>query len=327
MCFLMSAVNMEGEGFMIGLTVLTLLVILVGAAYYAYRVAFYASPHCKRDVDDLPHSEQTCENQEIMCMCIQRLHELPYEPVTITATDGKKLFGRYYHTADGAPVQIQFHGYRGSAMRDFCGGTAFARKLGHNALVVDQRSHGYSEGRTITFGVRERYDCQRWAQYAYGRFGENTPLILSGVSMGATTVLMASDLELPQTVCGIVADCPYSSPRDIIAKVAGEFGLPQKPAAALCGIGAFLFGHFRVGSGSALDSVRHTKLPILLIHGEADQLVPCHMSRQIYEACGSDKELQTFPGASHGMSYLEDPQRYEATVASFLNRCLHRGTA
>lgn len=314
---------------MMGLTVLViaLTILIVGAAYYAYRVAFYVAPRYKQNVYDLPQAEQLREKREIMCLCVQRLHELPYEPVTITASDGKKLFGRYYHFVDDAPVQIQFHGYRGSAMRDFCGGTAFAKKLGHNVLVVDQRSHGYSEGNTITFGVLERYDCQSWANYAYQRFGKETPLILAGVSMGASTVLMASDLELPETVCGIVADCPYSTPQDIITKVAGELGLPRKPAAALCSLGALLFGHFRVSNGSALNSVRHTKLPILLLHGEADELVPCHMSREIYDACGADKELQTFPGASHGMCYLEDPQRYEAAVGEFLRRCLRRKTA
>ena len=311
-----------------GLAILASAVVLLmlGAAYYAYRVAFYVSPRYKQDAYDLPQGEEFHKKREIMCLCIQRLHELPYEAVTITAKDGKKLFGRYYHNADGAPVQIQFHGYRGSAMRDFCGGTAFAKKLGHNALVVDQRSHGHSEGNTITFGVMERYDCQCWANYAYQRFGKNVPLILSGVSMGATTVLMASDLELPETVCGIIADCPYSSPRDIITKVAGEFGLPRKPAAALCSLGAWLYGHFRVGNSSALESVRNTCLPIILLHGEEDQLVPCHMSRQIYDACGSEKELETFPGASHGMCYLEDPQRYEAVVGGFLERCLRNMT-
>lgn len=314
---------------MMGLTVLMIAVALLalGGAYYAYRIAFYVSPRYKQDLYDLPQGQGFREKQEITCLCVQRLHELSYEEVTIRASDGTKLFGRYYHTADGAPVQIQFHGYRGSAMRDFCGGTAFARKLGHNALVVDQRSHGHSEGRTITFGVRERYDCQSWAYYAYHRFGKDTPLILSGVSMGATTVLMASDLEMPETVCGIIADCPYSSPQDIITKVAGELGLPRKSAAALCSLGALLYGHFRIRDGSALRSVSKTKLPVLLLHGEADQLVPCEMSRAIYDACGSDKELQTFPGAGHGMCYLEDPQRYEATVAGFLQRCLHRKTA
>lgn len=301
--------------------------LILVASYWAYRVAFYVSPRYHQDVYDLPDGETSQEKRTILRHCIQKLSALPYEAVTITSVDGKKLYGRYYHTADNAPVQLQFHGYRGSAMRDFCGGTTFARKLGHNVLVVDQRCHGNSEGHTITFGIRERYDCQCWANYAYRRFGKGTPLILSGVSMGATTVLMASDLELPETVCAIVADCPYSSPKAIITKVAGEMGLPEKPAAAMCCLGALLYGHFRVSGCSALDCVKATKLPVLLIHGEADQLVPCDMSRDLYQACGSEKELQTFPGATHGMSYLEDPQRYEAAVGSFLERCIRAKTA
>lgn len=314
---------------LVGLVILmiTLTLLVLGAAYYAYRVAFYMAPKYKQSALDLPEDERFHATQEIMCVCLQHLRELPYEAVTIRADDGKKLFARYYHNIDGAPVQIQFHGYRGSAMRDFCGGTAFAKKMGHNVLVVDQRSHGQSDGNTITFGVRERYDCQCWSNYAYQRFGKDTPLILSGVSMGAATVLMASELQLPETVCGVIADCPYSSPRDIISKVAGEFGLPRKPAAALCSLGARIFGHFKFSDASVLEAVRHTKLPVLLLHGDADQLVPCHMSYQIYEACSSDKELQIFPGASHGMCYLEDPQRYEAVVGAFLNRCLTGKTA
>ena len=303
------------------------LMMVLAGSYYAYRVAFYVSPRYQQDIYEPPRGEKSPERLDVLRTHIQKLNALPYEPVTITAMDGKKLFGRYYHSREGAPVQIQFHGYRGSAMRDFCGATAFARKLGHNVLVVDQRCHGHSEGRTITFGIRERYDCQCWAKYAYERFGSDTPLILAGVYMGATTVLMASDLELPETVCAIVADCPYSSPKAIIAKVAGEMGLPQKPAAAICCLGALLYGHFRVSGCNALDCVKATKLPVLLIHGEADQLVPCEMSRALYEACRSDKELQTFPGATHGMSYLEDPKRYEATVGGFLERCIRARTA
>lgn len=305
-----------------------LLVLLAGAVllgtYYAYRIAFYVPRSYQENIYDIPTGDGYTHHREKMRGFIKKLDELPFESVTITSFDGKKLFGRYYHTRDGAPLQIQFHGYRGSAMRDFCGGTPLAQKMGHNALVVDQRSHGRSEGRTITFGVLERLDCQSWCNYAYTRFGSETPIILSGVSMGAATVLMASELELPKTVCAVVADCPFSSPRAIISKVAGEMGLPKKCAAAACAMGAFLYGRFRLDSASAAEAVKHTKLPILLLHGEDDRFVPCDMSREIYEACACEKILETFPKAGHGMCYLEDPIRYEAVVSGFLARCLSK---
>ena len=147
-------------------------------------------------------------------------------------------------------------------------------------------------------------------------------MILVGVSMGAATVLMASDLELPENVRAVVADCPYSAPKSIICKVAAEMDIPRKAAGLVCTIGAFVYGKFRLDASSALDAVRRTKLPILLVHGRDDDFVPCHMSQEIYDVCTSEKELHIFPNAGHGMCYLEDPQRYEAVVESFLTRHL-----
>lgn len=147
------------------------------------------------------------------------MDELTFESVFITSFDGVKLYARYYHVRDGAPLQIQFHGYRGSALLDFCGGNKLAREIGHNTLVVDQRAHGKSGGNTITFGINERYDCLSCINYAVERSGKETPIFLSGVSMDAATVLMASELNLPDNVIGIIADSPYSSPEEIIRKV------------------------------------------------------------------------------------------------------------
>lgn len=285
---------------------------------YAYRVACFSPKKGREDEYLLPQEEQYASSLEILRGCIDLLRQVPYEPVQIRAEDGKQLFGRYYHKKHGAPVQIQFHGYRGSAMRDFCGGAQLALKMGHNVLLVDQRAHGKSQGSTITFGVRERLDCRSWCRYARRRFGPRRPLILAGVSMGAATVLMASELKLPETVRAILADCPYSSQKSIIAKVAGEMGLPAGPSVVACTAGAAIYGHFRLGQISPVEAVRRTKIPILLLHGEDDRFVPCRMSREIYDACASEKRLETFPGAAHGMSYLSDPERYERVVGEFL---------
>lgn len=295
-----------------------LLVAVLLGAYYAYRMTFFVPKHREEDHYMLPTGEQYEQHREHLRACIDRLYALPFEKVEIRAYDGKKLFGRYYHVAEGAPVQIQFHGYRGCAMRDLCGGAPLAFKLGHNVLLVDQRAHGGSEGNAITFGVLERRDCQSWCQYARERFGEQIPLVLVGVSMGAATVLMASDMDLPQTVKAVVADCPFSSPKEIICQVAGDLGLPAKAAGAFCSLGAAVYGRFRLGSASAVESVKRTKLPILLLHGEDDRYVPCNMSRQIYDACATQAQLETFPGAAHGMCYMQDPQRYESAVGTFL---------
>ena len=163
---------------------------------------------------------------------------------------------------------ILFHGYRSMALRDSAGGYILAKKAGFNVLAIDQRAHGRSGGCVISFGIQERRDCLCWVQYLSTRFGEETPLILSGLSMGAATVLMSTDLPLPENVVGIMADCPYDSPAAIIQKVAKEQGYPPKLVYPFVYLGAMLFGRFRLTETTALEAVRDCKIPILLMHGE-----------------------------------------------------------
>ena len=292
-----------------------------GALYTTYRRAFYSRPG-HDDPHELPHGSQYRHGRARMLALVDALESEEFEPVYITAYDGTRLFGRYYHVRDGAPVQLEFHGYRGSALRDFGGGDALARSLGMNTLLVDERAHGNSGGHAITFGVRERYDCLAWCEWAEARFGPDTPLFLAGVSMGAATVLMAADLPLPKSVVGIFADCPYSSPEAIIRKVCTkDMRLPAAAAMPLVRMAARCAG-FRLGEASAVESVQRAKVPVLLVHGEDDRFVPCDMSLEIYENCASQAYLEIFPGAGHGLSYIVDTQRYMDCAARFVDRCL-----
>lgn len=301
---------------------LAIIILTVLFAYGAYRKTFY---HRRRveNVYALPSKTP----QEIVLRTQQLIKTLDgrdYEPVEIRSDDGLRLYARYYHVADGAPLHIQFHGYRSYALRDFCGINPLARDCGHNTLVVDQRAHGKSEGHTITFGIKERIDCLRWAEYAARRFGAKTPIFLSGVSMGAATVLMATDLPLPENVVGVIADCPYSSPRAIIRKVIKDMRLPVRAAYPFVALGARLFGKFDgLSMISAVGAVKNAKVPILLIHGEADGFVPCAMSREIAAACASDARLETFPNADHVMCYMTDYDRYRSVTIDFVNDCLN----
>ena len=297
-----------------------LLLLALGVAYGAYRFAYY-SPHKNQNDPYLaPDGHRYTPEDGPTYGLIREMDELPFEPVTIRSRDGLQLFGRYYAVAEGAPLQIQMHGYRGHALRDFCGGNKLAREAGLNTLVVDQRAHGKSEGHTISFGINERWDCLQWAEYAAQRW-PGVPISLAGISMGAATVLMASDLPLPEEVKGIIADCGYSSPRAIIKHVCWSLPKPFRIFYPFTSLSAELFGHFDPDAGSALGAVSNTTLPILLIHGEADGFVPCEMSREIAAACASKVRLETFPGADHGVSYLSDPERYGRIVKEFLERC------
>ena len=302
-----------------------LLLLSVLIAWLSYRKAFYSPKMRHEDIYALPQGEQYEKERPRMLSLIRQMNDIPYETVSVSARGGTVLSARYYRVQDGSPLQIQFHGYRGTALRDFCGGNKLARESGQNTLVVDQRAHGKSGGTTITFGIRERLDCLSWVEYANQRFGSDTPVVLSGVSMGAATVLMAAGLELPANVRGIIADCPYSSPEAIIRKVCREdMHLPPALAMPFIRLGARLFGHFNLRETSAVQAVENTAIPILLLHGEDDRFAPCDMSRDIFEACTGDKTLITFPDAGRGLSYIADTETYGGAVSRFVSRCLQK---
>lgn len=292
--------------------------LVVWGSRLAYRLVFYNLNEMEKDPYVVPPGKQYEMIADDMLRKIAELDGEEYDLRVITARDGTKLAARYYHFRDGAPLQIQFHGYRGHAVRDFCGGYQIAKKMGMNALVIDERAHGRSGGHTITFGIRERYDCVDWVNYACSVFGKDVPILLSGVSMGAATVLMASDLELPDNVRGITADCPYSAPGQIIRKVCRDMKMPAALLYPFVVLGALLFGHFKLWESSAVEAVKNTKIPILLVHGQDDLFVPCSMSREIYEACAGPKFFYTIPEAGHGLSYLVDPEKYEGAVSEFV---------
>ena len=292
-------------------------IAVFSVSHYIYREAFYCSPNAHPTLDVEMQGLQYRKVRKHIYRMAHIMEQYPYESITIRSQDGLKLHGRYYHLKDGAPVEILFHGYRSHPYRDSSGGHALSRKLGYNALVIDQRAHGESEGMVISFGVKERLDCQAWARYAADRF-PNSPIILSGLSMGAATVLMASELDLPSSVCAIIADSPYSAPAAIIEKVCRDRHYPMRLCRPMLALAARLWGRFNLAECTAKDAVRHAKVPILLIHGEEDRLVPWAMSQEIAAACVSPVTVEIFPDSGHGLCYVNDPKKYEQAIVSFL---------
>lgn len=297
-----------------------ILAVMLGGAFYAYRIAFY-SPKADRGRTSMPQDGQYAPYREKMSRIYQNLNSKPFETVTTISYDGLVLSGRYYHIKDGAPLDIGFHGYRSHPLTDFSGGSEMSFQMGHNLLLVDQRAHGNSQGRSIAFGIQERQDVLSWVYFALGRFGANTKILLYGVSMGASTVLMAAELELPENVKGIVADCPYASAMDIILHVAKDMPIPRWLLKPFVVLGAKIYGGFDILETDAAKAIKNAKIPILIIHGEDDKFVPCQMS----DITAHNPELvtrYTFPGAAHGISYLVDRPRYQEIVADFIEKIL-----
>ena len=298
--------------------------LLPAASWGLTRYAFGSPRGDQNDDLAVPRLPQFDLYREEIRTMIRSLNEIPCERVYITSYDGLRLAGRFYPGRPGAPLMIGFHGYRGTPSRDFSGGAALHIAAGRHVLLAEQRAQCGSEGRYITMGVRERRDCLDWIGFALERLGPDTKIILNGISMGASTVLMAAGMGLPDNVRGILADCPFPSPAAIVKSVLGSMGVPLFPAWPLLAMGARTWAGFGMEEADAAEAVRDVKIPILLIHGEDDRFVPCDMSRAI-AAANPNIRLETFPGAGHGLSFLADRERYTRLAEEFIAAAIQAG--
>ena len=302
----------------LGAAVFLVIAVLV-ISYICFRMAFYVKKHDKAPKEEYPIPKGKIYEpyRDKMVGWMKEVRAMPCEEFNIRSFDGLNLRGKYYEYAPGAIIEIMFHGYRGSAERDLCGGVQRCFKLGHSALIVDQRCSGKSGGNVITFGINESRDCLDWMNFAIDHFGPDCRLMLTGISMGASTVMIAAGAELPKNVIGVLADCGFTSAKEIIRHVIKQMKLPPALAYPFVKLGAKLYGKFDLEQTSALEAMKKCKVPVIFFHGEDDDFVPCDMSRENFEACTGKKMLVTVPKAGHGLSILLDPEGYRAAMKLF----------
>lgn len=247
----------------------------------------------------------------------EALHARVGETVQITSRDGTKLVGHWFEQENPRRTIVAMHGWRSSWCNDFGIIADFWFENGCNVLFAEQRGQGQSGGEYMGFGLLERHDCVDWAKWAEERCG-TLPIYLCGVSMGASTVLMAAGLELPKNVRGIMADCGYSSPEAIWKHVAKDnlglsYGTRSAAARDLCR------KKIQVGIDdySCTDALQECEVPVLFIHGTDDRFVPVEMTYENYKACAAPKRLLVVPGAGHGMSYFVERKGYETAMLQF----------
>lgn len=258
------------------------------------------------------------------CRCIQAsaewLKEHHAQDVYMRSHDGLKLHAFWIPAENPRGTILLAHGYRSTFLVDFGLAFAFYHTLGMNILVPNQRSHWESEGRFITFGVKESEDMKNWIAYHNERFGCHQ-MILSGMSMGASTMLYLADQELPKNVKCIIADCGFTSPKAILDKVfRSVVHFSPGPFLWAADLFARLFAGFGLDQKDTRIALKNAKIPVLLIHGKADDFVPCEMSQQGFDACSSEKEILLVEDAGHGVSCLKDKETYIKHVIAFLEK-------
>ena len=306
------------------LLVFSSLVILVfGVSLYCFFKVFYAKSRVPLAEGEfkIPDGEIYEAIRPQIEGWISDIREMPHENVEIKSYDGLTLRGQLFEYEPGAPLEILFHGYRGNAESDLSGGVHRCRALGRSALLVDHRASGKSDGHVITFGIKERLDCLEWIKFVISRYGEQQKIILTGVSMGAATVMMAAGEDLPKNVQHVLADCGYSSAKEIIKKIIAEMHLPPSLVYPFVWLGARIFGGFNLEETSPMEGVKNAKVPVIFIHGDDDAFVPHNMSERLYDACITKKKLVLIKDAGHGLAFPKAQEEYVEALRDFYAEC------
>lgn len=290
-----------------------------GAVDYLVRVAL--------DREIPPHPIRAEQRLIASCTDTEMLQQLqnakallaarPHETVEITSRDGIQLVGHWMPVAHPKRIIIAMHGWRSAWDHDFGLIADFFKENECSVLYAEQRGQGKSGGEYIGFGLMERHDCLDWIDWVNKKTGEKLPVYLCGVSMGASTVLMAAGLPLPDNVRGILADCGYTSAVDIWKHVAKKAHLSYRVCGKPAGRLAKKRLSIAIDAESCPQALSRSKVPVLFVHGTDDRFVPVEMTYENFKACTAPKRLFIVPGAEHGMSYLVDKKGYEATLKAF----------
>lgn len=217
---------------------------------------------------------------------------------------------------------IVIHGYmsEGRAM------TRFAQKFvdkGYNVLILDLRGHGFSEGKYIGMGWHDRLDLLDWIDYVLKK-NSNSKIILFGISMGASTIMMATGEELPNNVKLAIVDCGFTSAWDEFKHQLRElFDLSEFPILYAANICCKVNAGYYLKEASAMEQLKRSKTPTLFIHGDEDNFVPFEMLDKVFEVASCEKEKLIINKASHGLSSAVDPELYWNTIDRFIGNYLN----
>lgn len=290
--------------------------------YALYRFTF-CHPMSKRPIaDHIPSSVLYKAHRNNMLKVVQDMDITPHEVVTQRSYDGYRLSGRLYPSSGtNKPLIIFFHGYHGISAWDGYGFFKLCREHDLPILMPDIRAHGVSEG-SIAFGIKERHDCKQWVNYAIQKFGTDTDIILAGVSMGGASVLLSTELNLPNNVKAIISDCAFSDSAGMIKSILSQMKLPTALFYELIKLSAKLFGKFNLEESSVINAVQNMSVPVLFIHGTADSIVPLHMCEALYEKCASPKSKCLMEGADHANCAMTDYETYHNVIMNFLKTVL-----
>ncbi len=292
--------------------IIIILIILILVAYVLIRLSFVRTDKLDENPNWKEYIDANKKGREY-------IYSLKHEDLYIQSFDNLKLHALFVPNTKEDKTIICVHGYKAKdGLYDFGQSAKFLYSTGYNILFVDNRSHGYSQGKYIGFGVLDCKDINSWVNYLTNEYKQET-IVLYGISMGAASVLNGSAL-VNDKVKGIIEDCGFASGYDEVKyQIKQMYHLPSFPLVQIANLELMLLAKYSLKEKEAYRSIREYKGKLLVIHGGNDHFVCTQDAYKIYENANCDKNILIVEGASHAKSYLKDTKEYEKQFKRLLD--------
>ena len=223
---------------------------------------------------------------------------LEFEDVYLTTSDGVRIHG-WFVPGSGGPTLIWFHGNGGSISNRADNIAGLNRRLGVSILIIDYRGYGLSEGSPNEQGTY--LDAEAAVAHALSRPDVDPDhLVLFGRSLGCA---VAAEMAVRHDVYAVVLESPFTS----IPAMASR-AYPFLPGLGLL-------------TGNMYDTLGKTariEAPVMVLHGDSDEIVPFEMGREVFEAASEPKRFYRIRGARHNDTYAVGGAPYLDALGSFL---------
>ena len=227
---------------------------------------------------------------------------LAYEDVSFTTEDGVTLHG-WFVPGRGDVTWLWFHGNAGNISHRLGNLKQLHDRLGVNVFLFDYRGYGQSQGTPSEKGLY--LDAEAALAYLNSREDVRSDrIVYFGRSLGAA---VAVDLAGHQPAYGLILESPLPS----IAFVARQV-YPLLPA--------WFVQRILRARYDALSKIADVAVPLLVLHGDQDDIVPLDAGRRLFEAAQEPKQFHVIPGAGHNDTYVVGGGPYFAVLASFLEQ-------
>ncbi len=223
-----------------------------------------------------------------------------YEPLTIETSDGERLRAWHIHAplSTQHPLVVYFHG-NGGHLSMWAPIVAAIARQGYSVLAFDYRGYGISSGRPTEKGLYRDVDAV--VDHVWTRMESSTPVIYWGRSLGVSMAAYAATKHEP---AGLILEAGFPDARSL-------FRVPS-PMAFLA-----LFSTYRF---PAAEFMRAVKVPTLVMHGDADSVIPYGQGRALYERIDGPKAFFTIEGGDHNDETPQDERGYWESVHGFVDK-------